>query len=177
MVPVIDRIIFSGAIWLYVETFFFIVGIAIIAMQFYYRSITVKKSIVWILGFYIAPIVCFIAWTLIGRPVFRRRIPTHEWEDRETADALIGKEPDNRDYRVIRMLCAAGALHCSADSSAEYIGDGAAYYDKLRKDLCAAERSICVECYIIRRDETSREFIRLLCEKAAEPWTRAGIYN
>ncbi len=163
----IERLLLSGALWLYLETAFFVLGIAILAMQFYYRSITVKKAIVWALGFYIAPILCFVAWTFIGRPVFRRRIPTHEWEDRETADALVAQDPDNRDYRVIRTLCAAGALHASADSAAEYIGDGETYYEKLFRDLRDAKESICVECYIIRRDATSREFIDILCEKAS----------
>jgi len=168
MVPLISGILNSGAIWLYVETLFFAIGVVILASQFYYRSITVKKAIVWALGFYIAPILCFIAWTFVGRPVFRRRIPTHEWEDRETVDALMEEDPDARDHRVMRALCATGALHCSADSKAEYLGDGTSYYTRLAKDLREAKKSISVECYIIRRDETSREFVRLLCEKASQ---------
>ncbi len=168
MEQVIGEIIFSGAVWLYTETVFFFIGVAILAMQFYYRSITVKKAIVWALGFWIAPILTVVAWTFIGRPFFRRRIPTHEWEDRETVDALLAQDPMNRDYRVMRTLCATGAMHCSADSKVEYMGDGETYYSNLLRDILAAKESICIECYVIRRDETSRSFVKLLCDKAAE---------
>ena len=158
----------SGAVWLYIETAFFILDLAILAAQFYYRAITVKKAIAWALGYYIAPILGFLAWALIGRPVFRRRIASHEWEDKENVDSLVQSDPSNDDYRLMRTLCADGALHASADSSAEYVGDGGVYYEKLFRDLREAKSSIFVECYIIRRDATSREFLSLLCDKASE---------
>jgi len=173
----IPNIFLSGGVWLYLETFFFIVGVAILASQFYYRTITVRKAIVWALGFWIAPILCFVAWTFIGRPTFRRRIATHSWEDRETVDALIGSDPDNDDYRLARTLCASGALHYSADSSARYIGDGQTYYDLLFEDLRNAKESIFIECYIIRRDGTSHEFLDILCRKAAEGLTVKIIFD
>ena len=156
--------------WLILEQIFFVIGIVILAFQFRYRAITVKKAIPWAIAFYVAPILTCAAWTFIGRPWFRHRLPTYEKEDVDAVDAMLTSDPGNPDLRLARTLAVSGALHCSADSSVEYIGVGRDYFDRLFKELREAQESICVECYIIRRDAMSREFLDILCERA-----RAGV--
>ena len=160
--------LFSGALWFYLELAFFVIGLAIFGCQFYFRVLTVRKAIVWFLALYCAPILTVAAWTFIGRPFFRRRIPTHRGEDTASVDAAIAADPDNTDLRIARSLSVGGALKYSADSSARYIGTGSEFFDSVNADIENATESIYIECYIIRRDEMSRNFVDLLCRKASE---------
>lgn len=59
-------------------------------------------------------------------------------------------------------------MEYSADSDAEYIGAGSKFFACMTADIEAAKESILIECYIIRRDATSRDFIDLLCRKSSE---------
>lgn len=158
----------SGGIWLYTETVFFFVGVYILALQFYRRAITVRKAIVWALGFYAAPILTTVAWTFIGRPVFRNPVKAYRNEGVKELDEAIASDPSDRGLRLARALCTGGALPYSRDSDAELITSGEEYYRLMFGDIRNARESICIENYIVRRDQVTRDFIDLLCTKAQE---------
>lgn len=69
--------VYSGAMWFSLELIFFVLGLAIIGCQLHYRVITLRRTFVWLFALYCAPILTVAAWSFIGRPFFRRRIPSH----------------------------------------------------------------------------------------------------
>lgn len=155
----------SGSVWLTMETLFFVVDMAILISQLYHRVITLKGSLLWLFAFYIAPLLGFIGWLYIGRATFRREPPLHKSENTEELERLVSGKPWGG---MARAINAGGAFRYSEDSTAEYFGTGTEFYTQLHKDISDAKQGIFIECYIIRRDPISREFLKLLCRKASE---------
>lgn len=100
--------IYSGAMWFYLEIIFFFIGIAIIGCQLYFRVITVRRTFIWVFALYCMPILTVAAWTFIGRPFFRRRIPMHRGEDTARIDGMLAKDPGDRRLTIARTLSVSG---------------------------------------------------------------------
>lgn len=69
---------------------------------------------------------------------------------------------------MIRNMVGSGSGKFSTDSGLEYINDGKDFFERLLHDIRYARKNICIECYLIRSDEFSRNFVKLLMKKAEE---------
>lgn len=156
--------------WDFLYAVFFVVDVVIIAELVVRKRSTMRRQFFWAVLMLFNPIVCFGAYMMVGRPIFRREFARYRNEGLGTIDAKIAAGGGSGDLEVARALSMCGALEYSEDSGAEYIGSGNAYFGRLFEDLRSAEKSIAIECYIIRRDATSREFMDILLERA-----RAGV--
>ena len=171
LIALLHVVVYEQYFWkitLCVEGIFLLVDLFILTVQVKFRAITLGKATFWLFVYWVAPAMGFAVWFVTGRAVFVRRIATHEEEDAETTDRLITERPDDPCAHMARTLCAAGALKYSEDSHAEYIGTGTEFFDKLKRDIESAEKSVYVECYIIRGDGLASDFVNLLCRKASE---------
>ena len=153
--------------WAILELVFFAIDMAITALLLKSRRSSVRKLLIWIIAFIAAPIVGFGAYIMVGPPLFRRRPTTHRGEDTERLRSLAKTDTERSDmYSIAGCLDSAGALRYSDDSSVRYIGSGYDYYKSMFTDILEAKRSVDIECYIIRRDRSSEEFVKLLCKRA-----------
>lgn len=147
-------------VWYYLEFLFFPLDIILQSALIAYRRTTVLRSVPWFVLYFLAPIVGFGAYIMVGRAVFPKRIPVKRSEKPKQC-AL-----DDHEKNIVLALGNSGAGRYSADSDVSYFNDGKSYFESLLADLASARTSICIECYLIRSDEFSKEFIRLLAKKA-----------
>ena len=157
--------------WDFLYLIFMVIDLYIVVNLLVRKRSDFRKQLGWLIVMIFNPIVGFGAYIMVGKPMFIRSFARHKNEGMEIIDRKISESPVCRkSLSVARALSASGALAYSEDSSVSYIGRGSQYFDELYTDLRKAQTSICIECYIIRRDETSREFMDILSERA-----RAGV--
>jgi len=157
-----------GITWLLVETVAFAAGMLLILHSLYRRVLPLKRAVIWFVGFYAMPVLALIAWIMVARPVYRRRPEYPRGSDTDRIDALSERHPDCGYLHLARSLSAGGAMSFSADSSCRLIEDGKDYFSSVLEDIRGAERCIYAEVYQIKTDETSAEFMEVLCAKARE---------
>ncbi|MGI6008509.1 MAG: cardiolipin synthase [Methanomethylophilus sp.] len=161
----------QGHVWDFIYAVFTVIDILIMLALILARRSTVRRQVIWFIVMLINPVIMFAAYIMIGKPVFRRRFRTYRNEGIETIDRYIMARTDMAEpLGAARALARSGALEFTYDSSATYIPGGTQYFGSLFGDLRRAEHLIAVECYVIRRDRTAKEFMDILEERA-----KAGV--
>lgn len=159
--------VLKGHTWDLLYLIFLTIDIYIVANLLIRKRSDFRKQLGWLIVMIANPIIGFGAYIMVGKPIFSRGFTRYKGEGMDLIERKMAEDPSCRKrLSVARALSASGALAYSEDSSVSYIGRGSQYFDELYTDLRKAELSICVECYIIRRDETSREFMDILSERA-----------
>lgn len=164
---------FVGEPWIQLENVLIIVDILLLLVTMVFRQVSPRRMVVWALLFVIAPIAGFILYIFFGHPLYRNQLkaPPHCGDGLDAIERELADYPEREEKLMFaRALSQAGALAYSADNAVEYISEGPEYYQKLFADLRAARSSISIECYIIRRDGVSNEFMDILIDRA-----RAGV--
>lgn len=161
----------AGHTWDFIYTVFAAIDILVIGALLAARRSTFRRQAVWFIIMLINPVVMFGAYIMVGKPVFRRRFRVYRNEGIDLIDrAIMDRTSMAEPLSAARALARSGALGFSADSSAAYIPGGTQYFGSLFGDLRRAQSLIAIECYVIRRDRTGKEFLDILEERA-----RAGV--
>ncbi len=155
--------------WQFLYLIFLLIDLYIVANLIVRKRSDFRRQMLWLAVILFNPIVAFGAYIMVGKPIFRRSFVRRRNEGRDVIERKMSEDPSRKNVlSAARVLSATGAMAYSEDSSVSYIGRGSQYFDELYTDLRRAESAIWIECYIIRRDGTSREFMDILCGKAAE---------
>ncbi len=167
---------------IYVINFIFI-----FAVIFFERK-TSTATLAWIMVLAFIPIIGFIFYLVFNQNLSRTHINKlydEEWEDvqsllKEQMNAGDALDPDLMDIinpvaisrkDLIKLNQVYGEAIYTDWNDVELITDGNELFCRMMDDIKAAEKSISVEYFIIKNDDTGKKFISALTEKARQGLT------
>ncbi|MFE4811454.1 cardiolipin synthase [Peribacillus simplex] len=136
----------------------------------------------WLLVLYFLPVVGFILYLLFGTSL--RHAHLFQWEDKKkigieeildkqmeelSTDHFPFRNASSSNYRdLIYMHLRNNDAVLTEDNQVDIFTEGKNKFDKLFKDIEAAENHIHIQYYIIQRDGLGKRFIEALTKKANE---------
>ncbi|MFR5113274.1 cardiolipin synthase [Turicibacter sanguinis] len=130
-----------------------------------------NSIIAWTLILYIAPLLGFIVFLMIGRRINNSKI----FNVKESELKIFEKykqqvaQTNISDLPASNMIMAIENLeYCPFrnDNEVELFSDGQQFFDSLLENLKKAQKSINIQFYIFRRDEIGNKILDILIEKA-----------
>ncbi len=145
----------------------------------FYMIFKEKRSansiIAWVLVIYIAPLVGFIAFLLLGRKINNanmfgiKEIELKLFKDYMRKTQKEGYvEKDNKNYDMINSIERMGYSPYREKNQVMMYSDGKEFFSVLLDSLRKAEKSINIEFYIFKTDGIGSEILSVLEEKASK---------
>ena len=134
-----------------------------------------NSIIAWVLVIYIAPLVGFIAFLLLGRKINNanmfgiKEIELKLFKDYIRKTQKEGYlEKDNKNYDMINSIERMGYSPYREKNQVMMYSDGKEFFSVLLDSLRKAEKSINIEFYIFKTDGIGSEILSVLEEKASK---------
>lgn len=145
----------------------------------------------WLLVLIVFPIIGFLVYAVFGRKITNKKIFNMKsqirlgidtivanQEERLSSNQLTGaKEITNSAKELVNMFLRTDKAILTEQNHVEIFTDGQAKFASLFKDLKAAQHHINIEYFTIRDDETGRELVQILEERAAAGIRVRVIYD
>lgn len=131
------------------------------------RGHGVTSTLAWILAILAFPGAGAIAYLLLANPSIRKTVRRKLAASKARPGA---SQTDSDDDRVIRLAERLTGLPATSRNRVELLVEDQMAFGRIEEELRAATKSIWVEYYIVRNDETGHRFLDLLAARA-----RAGV--
>lgn len=131
-----------------------------------------RAALAWLLAFFALPALGVLIWWAFGRTRLERRQRLRE----ESTQAFVGQygpphsESGTPFERLLPQRAVGESIFPTTGNKVDLLFDGASAYPAMEEAIRAAERSVHMQFYIWRNDESGNRFLNLLTEKA-----RAGV--
>ena len=130
-------------------------------LAIFYMIFKEKRSansiIAWVLVIYIAPVIGFIAFLLVGRKM-----------NNSNMFGIKDIEKDNKNFDMINSIEQMGHSPYRENNEVMMYSDGKEFFTALLDALRKAEKCINIEFYIFKIDGIGSEILSILEEKAAK---------
>ena len=163
----------------------YIINFAFIIAVIFFERKTSTAALAWIMVLAFLPVIGFIFYLIFNQNLSRTHINKlydEEWEAVQSVlkeQLAADKDPDPDLMSIINPVALSrrdlimlnqvyGEAIYTDWNDVELITDGNELFDRVLKDIEAAESSIAVEYFIIKNDDTGKKFIKALTRKAEE---------
>lgn len=160
----------------------FIVHIILTLYVIYYGRENPRSTIIWIMVTNLFPYVGFILFLMFGKDTRKSKMFSLKKENDDIIEALSAmqmkqisdknfsyKDREVTDYsHIIKMNLISDNAYFTEDNNIEFFYWGQDKFDSLFEDIKKAKKTIDIQYYIFRTDDTGKEFLRLLEEKLDE---------
>ena len=139
-------------------------------------------SAAWVTVIFMLPVAGIVLFFLLSQNISARKLyKLSEFEEMKIDSSLKNQinEIKNGTYRfsteegklwqdMIHLNQLYGRAYYSQNNSVEFITDGRQMFDTMMQDLMSARETINIMFFIVKNDETGRQFIDALTQKARE---------
>lgn len=153
-----------------------IINILTIIYMVFKEKRSANSIIAWTLILYIAPVVGFVVFLIIGRKINKTNmfgienaeIKIFEDYSKEVKERIQLKNK-NSNLKNLDMIMALEGMDYSPyrdDNEVSTYSDGEMFFNELLKSLSKAKKSINIEFYIFKNDDIGTKILNILEEKA-----------
>ena len=139
-------------------------------------------SAAWVTVIFMLPVAGIVLFFLLSQNISARKLyKLSEFEEMKIDSSLENQinEIKNGTYRfsteegklwqdMIHLNQLYGRAYYSQNNSVEFITDGRQMFDTMMQDIMSARETINIMFFIVKNDETGRQFIDALTQKARE---------
>lgn len=139
-------------------------------------------SAAWVTVIFMLPVAGIVLFFLLSQNISARKLyKLSEFEEMKIDSSLKNQinEIKNGTYRfsteegklwqdMIHLNQLYGRAYYSQNNSVEFITDGRQMFDTMMQDIMSARETINIMFFIVKNDETGRQFIDALTQKARE---------
>ena len=139
-------------------------------------------SAAWVTVIFMLPVAGIVLFFLLSQNISARKLYNlSEFEEMKIDSSLENQinEIKNGTYRfsteegklwqdMIHLNQLYGRAYYSQNNSVEFITDGRQMFDTMMQDIMSARETINIMFFIVKNDETGRQFIDALTQKARE---------
>ena len=139
-------------------------------------------SAAWVTVIFMLPVAGIVLFFLLSQNISARKLYNlSEFEEMKIDSSLENQinEIKNGTYRfsteegklwqdMIHLNQLYGRAYYSQNNSVEFITDGRQMFDTMMQDIMSARETINIMFFIVKNDETDRQFIDALTQKARE---------
>ena len=139
-------------------------------------------SAAWVTVIFMLPVAGIVLFFLLSQNISARKLYNlSEFEEMKIDSSLKNQinEIKNGTYRfsteegklwqdMIHLNQLYGRAYYSQNNSVEFITDGRQMFDTMMQDIMSARETINIMFFIVKNDETGRQFIDALTQKARE---------
>ena len=139
-------------------------------------------SAAWVTVIFMLPVAGMVLFFLLSQNISARKLYNlSEFEEMKIDSSLENQinEIKNGTYRfsteegklwqdMIHLNQLYGRAYYSQNNSVEFITDGRQMFDTMMQDIMSARETINIMFFIVKNDETGRQFIDALTQKARE---------
>lgn len=153
-----------------------IINMLTIIYMIFKEKRSANSIIAWTLILYIAPVVGFIIFLLIGRKInnsnmFRIKnaeIKVFDDYSKQVKERIQLKNKNSNLKNLDMIMALEGMDYCPYrdDNEVSMYSDGKLFFDELLKSLSKAKKSINIQFYIFKNDDIGTKILNILEEKA-----------
>ena len=150
-----------------------IINLLTIVYMVFNEKRSANSIIAWTLILYVAPVIGFIAFLLVGRRMNKANMFGIKNNELRIFENYLNQIKDKRYLKGNNsdMIMALEAMDYSPyreDNAVYMYSDGKRFFEELLKSLNEAKKSINIEFYIFKNDDIGTKILNILEEKAKE---------